>query len=53
MLLLLQNGELRKKFSVEGRATVEQRFDIRQSANDHINFYSRVMRQHSKTKHRA
>jgi glycosyltransferase involved in cell wall biosynthesis len=53
MLLLLQNGELREKFSVRGRATVEQRFDIRQSTNDHINFYSRVMRQHSKTKHRA
>ncbi len=53
MLLLLQNGELRKKFSAEGRTTVEQRFDIRQSANDHINFYSRVIQQYSKTKHRA
>jgi len=53
MLLLLQNEELRKKFSREGRATIEHSFSIRQSANDHINFYSRVIQQNSKTKHRA
>jgi glycosyltransferase involved in cell wall biosynthesis len=53
MLYLLLNEKIRKKVSLEGRATIEQRFDIRQSASDHINFYSRVIQQHSKTKYRA
>jgi len=43
MLLLLENKDLRKKFSENGRATIVQKFDIRKSAADHIDFYSRVI----------
>lgn len=39
ILGLLESKELREKFSKNGRQTIEQRFDIRISIKDHIEFY--------------
>jgi len=48
ILLLLEDESLRKKFSEHGRETIVQKFDIRKSAADHIDFYSRVIQNYYK-----
>jgi glycosyltransferase involved in cell wall biosynthesis len=43
ILLMLENSQLREKFSVNGRKTIEQRFQIKQSVGDHLEFYTKVI----------
>lgn len=42
ILLLLNDPDRRAIFSVKGRQTIEQRFDIRLSVAQHIKFYGRI-----------
>jgi glycosyltransferase involved in cell wall biosynthesis len=46
IVLLLENAGLRKEFSIKGRQTIEQRFDVRQSVSDHIRFYEKQVAKH-------
>ena len=48
MSSLIQNEILRKKFSVNGRKTVEEHFHIDKSVHDHLRFYEKVIREYHK-----
>lgn len=41
ILVLLRDADLRARFSINGRKTIEQRFDIRKSIHDHILYYEK------------
>lgn len=43
ILTLLNDKSLREKFSARGRQTIEEKFDIKISAIDHIKFYEKVL----------
>lgn len=46
ILELLRNETLRQKFSLAGRRTVEEKFDIHRSVKDHVQLYERTSRQY-------
>ncbi len=48
MSSLLQSEPLRKKFSANGRKTVEEHFHIDKSVHDHLRFYEQVIRGYHK-----
>jgi hypothetical protein len=43
---MIEDEYLRVKFSTNGRKTIEQRFNIKQSLHDHIHFYEQVIQQY-------
>ncbi len=43
ILMLLNDSGMRARFSMRGRETIEQRFDIRISVRDHILYYEKQM----------
>lgn len=45
MSCLLQSDVLRERFSINGRKTVAEHFNIDQSVHDHIRFYEQVIQQ--------
>lgn len=47
ILLLLEDADLRKQFSVNGRRTVEEKFDIHRSVSDHLELYEKHSRKYT------
>lgn len=48
MSSLLQSEPLRERFSVNGRKTVEEHFNIDKSVQDHLRFYEQVIQKYHK-----
>ena len=49
MNTLIEDEHVRKEFSNRGRKTIEQRFTITQSVQDHIQFYEQVIQQYKQS----
>lgn len=43
IITLIRNQDLQKKYSINGRKAVEERFDIKKSAMNHLSLYNQVI----------